>query len=261
MDQQEQMKYFHEIFDPSMPRLGPGNDDLTIKALNILLSARLQRKHPRDAAKLRVLDIGCGNGGQTVQLAKHIEGSILAVDNHQPYLDELERRARSEGLSEKITPCLRDMRSLGMEQGAFDLIWAEGSLFVMGFREGLSACHDLLTSHGFLAASEVSWLRPDPPSECREFFANVYPVMADIDANLGVIRSCGFEVLGHFTFPESSWWAPYYLPMERHLRSLREKYATDPKGIEMIALIEMEIEIYRKYSNYYGNVFYLMQRN
>jgi len=256
MDEQEQMQFFHEMFDASLPRLGPGDDASTRKALDMLLATRPQRKD----AKLRILDIGCGNGAPTIQLAKYAAGTITAVDNHKPFLDELQRRAEAEGLSGKIEFCLKDMRALGIEMGSFDLIWAEGSLFVMGFREGLEACRGLLTPRGLLAASELSWLRPDPPSECREFFANAYPAMVDIAANLAAIESCGYEVLGHFTLPESAWWTPYLHPLEDRLQSLREKYATDPERIEAIESIHREIEIYRKYSSYYGNVFYLMQR-
>ena len=71
MDEQEQMQFFYEIFDASLPRLGPGDDASTRKALDMLLTTRPQRKD----AKLRILDIGCGNGAQTIQLAKYADGS------------------------------------------------------------------------------------------------------------------------------------------------------------------------------------------
>ena len=61
----------------------------------------------------------------------------------------------------------------------------------MGFREGLALCHSLLVPGGLMAVSELSWLRPDPPEECRQYFDNVYPAMVDIDANLSVIKECG----------------------------------------------------------------------
>ncbi len=208
MDEQEQMQFFHEMFDASLPRLGPGDDASTRKALDMLLAAKPQRK----GENFRILDIGCGNGAQTIQLAKYAAGTIVAVDNNKPFLDELQRRAEAEGLSERIEFCLKDMRALGIEMGSFDLIWAEGSLFIMGFRAGLEACRDLLTPSGLLAASELSWLRPDPPSECRNFFANAYPAMVDIAANLATIRDSGYEVLGHFTLPESAWWTQYLPP-------------------------------------------------
>jgi len=259
MNQNEQMEFLYNLIDASLPRLGPGDDLSTKKVLNELLSAESQRLDASGAGKLRILDIGCGNGAHTIQLAKHIDGIIVAVDNHQPYLDELQRRAEAEGVSEKIQIYLRDMCDLGLDKGSFDLIWSEAALYSMGFREGLAVCYSLLALGGLLAVSELSWLRPDPPAESRDFFANEYPAMVDIDTNLATIKSCGYKVLGHFTLPESAWWDSYYNPLENRLKSFRKRYASDPERIEMIDAFQMEIEMYRRYSSYYGYVFYLMQ--
>jgi ubiquinone/menaquinone biosynthesis C-methylase UbiE len=260
MDQQEHMQVFYEIFDASLPRLGPGDDASTRRALNTLLSARPKGRDVASASRLRVLDIGCGTGAPTIQLAKHIDTTILAVDNHQSFLDELQRRAKAAGVSERIQPCLKDMRALGMEDASFDLIWSEGALNIMGFREGLKACHALLAPGGSMAVTELCWLRPDPPAECQLFFDRVYPAIADIDANLAAIKACGYEVIEHFTLPESAWLEPCYLPLEERLRPLREKYASDPEKLGVVESIQTEIDVYRKYSSFYGYVFYLMQR-
>ena len=130
----------------------------------------------------------------------------------------------------------------------------------MGFREGLETCHGLLASRGGLAVSELSWLSSDPPVECRQFFDNSYPAMVDVDTNLVTIKNCGYEILGHFTLPESAWWEPYYCPLKARLKSFRKKYSANRERIEMIESVQTEIEIYRRYSSYYGNVFDLMQR-
>lgn len=260
MDQQEKMQFFFEIFDSSLPRLGPGDEASTKKALNLLLSAKSRSKVAADFARLKILDIGCGNGAQTIALAKNIDGTIVAVDNHQPYLTEMQRRAESEGVSGKIQPCLKDMCDLDPEKGSFDLIWSEGALYIMGFREGLAVCQQLLAPGGLLAVSELSWLQPDPPEECRQFFANEYPAMVDIDANLATIKSCGYDLLGHFTLPESAWLDTYYAPLEHRLQSFLKEYAAEPERVEIIYSIQREIEIYRRYSRYYGYEFYLMQQ-
>jgi cyclopropane fatty-acyl-phospholipid synthase-like methyltransferase len=259
MDHNEHMEFFYNIFDAALPRLGPGDDLSTKRALDELFSAKSQRRDTPNANKLRILDIGCGNGAQTIQLAKQVDGKIVAVDNYQPFLDELQRRAEAEGVSEIIQLYLKDMCDLGLDKGSFDLIWSEGALYNMGFRKGLAVCHSLLAPEGLLAVSELTWLRPDPLAECRQFFAKEYPAMVDVDTNLATIRSCKYEVLGHFTLPESAWWESYYDPLEDRLQSFRKRYAADPERIEMIDSVQMEIEIYRKYSSYYGYVFYLMQ--
>lgn len=260
MDPREQTEFFYEMFDASLPRLGPGNEASTKRAMDTLLPAISPREGRAVRGPMRILDIGCGNGAQTISLARHTEGSILAVDNHQPFLDELQRRAAAAGVSGKIQVSLRDMRTLAKGEGPFDLIWSEGAIFILGFREGLAAWHSLLAPGGGLAVSEIAWLRSDPPADCQQFWAGVYPALTGIAGNLAAIEACGYEILGHFTQPESAWWEPYYHPLEERLRSLRTRYAADAEKLSVIESIQTEIDVYRKYSAYYGNVFYLMRR-
>jgi len=261
MSEQEQPAFFYEIFDPSMPRLGPGDSASTIKALDTLLAAGSAQGGILDGStKIRILDIGCGNGAQTIQIAKHCDCSILAVDYQQPFLDELRRRAEAEGVSEKIRTQRGDMRCLELDEGDFDMIWCEGAIFIAGFRNGLEAWRPLLAPGGFCAVTEMTWFKPDPPDECRQFFDPICPEMAGIDANLDMIKSCGYEVLDHFTLPESAWTEHFYNALELRVRLFREKWTGDPEKIGLLDMLQKEIDIYRKYSSYYGYAFYLMRR-
>lgn len=157
MNEQEQMKFFYTIFD-ALTRLGPGEDDSTKRALDDLLSYRVDHcdKSP-GTTRLRILDLGCGNGAQTIQLAKQADCTILAVDNHQPFLDELRRHAEIEGVSDKIQTQLGDMCKLSLEQRYFDIIWSEAALYSMGFLNGLETYHAQLVPDGLFAVSELCW--------------------------------------------------------------------------------------------------------
>ena len=261
MESNELPEFFYEIFDPSLPRLNPGDEASTLRALNMFRSAGSGSQGQTALGFRRILDLGCGCGGQTLALARYTKGAILAVDNHQAYLDELRRRAEAAGLSRRIQTVLKDMRTLTTDDGPFDLIWSEGALFVVGFREGLTLCHSLLTGGGGLAVSELCWLRPDPPADCRQFFSQGYPAMTDVETALSAIRASDYELLGHFTVPESAWWTSYYHPVEERLGLLRQRHVGSAENLSMIESVQKEIDIYRRYCAYYGSVFFIMRRH
>jgi cyclopropane fatty-acyl-phospholipid synthase-like methyltransferase len=101
----------------SLPREGPGDDATT---RSVLLSLGLPQAP-------KVLDIGCRPGAQTLVLARDSGGTVTAVDVHQPFLDELERRAVNAGLDGRIRTCRATMSDFPSADEAFDLIWRRGS--------------------------------------------------------------------------------------------------------------------------------------
>ena len=126
---------------------------------------------------------------------------------------------------------------------------------------GLKICHDLLVPGGCLGASEMSWLRPDPPEECREFLAGTNPSTVDLESNLEIVRNNGFDILGHFVIPDVVWWESFYNPLEKRLAVLLKQYASDPNWMSVLDIFQHEIEIFRRYSDYFGYIFYVLQRS
>lgn len=228
-----------------LPREGPGDDESTRKAF------RLAGDLP---ARPRILDIGCGPGAQTIALARISGGTITAIDTHQPFLDELARRAKEGGLADRIAPLNASMFALPFEPESFDLIWSEGAIYFLGFRAGLDQWRQFLTARGYLAVTEPCWLRADIPKEVGEFWAG-YPGMSAIEDNLSVIAASGYEHVGHFLLPEASWWAGYYTPMERRIETLREKYKDDLAALAEIAESQAEIDMYRAHADHYGSTY------
>jgi SAM-dependent methyltransferase len=248
-------KFFYEIFDPSLPRLGPGDDASTIRALDAIRAAGLD-----SSRGLRVLDVGCGNGTQTLQLATALpEAAIVALDSYLPFLEELDRRAAAAGVGERIKTVLGDMNEMPFEENSFELIWSEGALFVMGWAAGLTACRRLLVPGGFMAATDMCWFRSDVPEECRAFFAEVHPALTDLPGMLAGVESSGFELLTHFALPPSAWLESYYGPLGERLRMLRES-TVDAEDRQLIDAMQHEKDIYYKYGSYYGYEFFVMRR-
>jgi len=241
---------FFEIHK-DLPREGPGDTASTRKAYRMLEGL---------PAAPRILDIGCGPGMQTMDLAEISKGMIAAVDNHQPYLDDLERKSAQKNLSGRIQTFNRDMAAIDFPPAAFDLIWAEGSIYLLGFRKGLNIWNRYLRKGGYLAASEITWLNPHPPDEIRRFWDQGYPSMRDTAGNLAIIEDTGYLSVGHFTLPVSSWWIHYYHPLEERLEDLRRAYARDAEALKILDEEQREIDLFRKYADYYGYVFYLMRK-
>jgi ubiquinone/menaquinone biosynthesis C-methylase UbiE len=121
---------------------------------------------------------------QTLVLARETAGHVTAVDRHQPFLDELDRRAARNGLTDRITTLKASMSALDFPDATFDLIWSEAAIYIMGFAEGLGAWKRLLKRNGAIAVTEISWLQPNIPEEAARFWRQGYPAMTDVDTNL-----------------------------------------------------------------------------
>ena len=85
--------------------------------------------------------------------------------------------------------------------------------------------------------------------------------MNDVAGNLALMKNSGYAVVGHFVLPESAWWLPYYDPLASRVAELRENYREDAAKLEMLAWVDKEIEMYRRFSTYYGYVFYLARHD
>ncbi len=247
-----------------LPREGPGSDDATREAIRRLRAAPLepgescsgQTAGPR---LKRVLDIGCGPGRQTLVLARELQVPIVAIDFHEPFLDQLRQSARAAGLDHLIRPLRAGMESLDHAPGSVDLIWTEGAIYILGFATGLSLWRPLLREGGMVVASEITWLTKDPPAEVKDFWQQGYPPMTDIAGNLAHAAAAGYEVFDHFVLPQQAWWDDYLTPLERRAAELRPA-ATDAELLLALDETEREIDIVRRFGEHFSYVFYLLRK-
>lgn len=231
-----------------LPREGPGDGASTLRAL--ALAAPL-------APAPRVLDVACGPGAQTLDLAAAMPGaSIVALDLHRPYLDQLDRRAAARGLSGRITTTVGDMAAMDFEPASFDLIWCEGAAYIMGLPAALGDWKRLLKPGGKLALTEAVWLAPDPPAPVLANWAE-YPAMGDVATVRALFAACGYELLGDFVLPKSAWWTDYYLPLEARVAEFENAFVDDREARSVWREARDEIDCYRRYSKYFGYSFFV----
>jgi len=211
--------------------------------------------------KPKILDIGCGPGKQTLDLEKISDCEIIAIDNHKPFLDELNQEMKKQGVADRIDVRFGDMFNLDFYQESFYIVWSEGAIYNIGFEKGLASWKTYIKNDGFLAVTEVCWLKSKPLKELEDFWTENYPVMKTIEENLKIIKKTGYKLIDHFTLPESAWWNDYYIPLEKNINKFCEKYDDTPEAINLAKMEQIEIEMYRKYADYYGYVFFVMKKN
>lgn len=194
-----------------------------------------------------------------MELARLSKGKIVALDNHPPFLDRVNKEARARGLSQYIKTLNLDMNAMDFEPESFDLIWAEGALYLMGFENGLRVCRPMLKKYGYIGVTELVWLKDDPSPVAREW-AKEYAAMKDVPDNLRLFEKSGYEVIGHFTLPVSSWLEDYYDPMQGRIDELRKKYKSQAAALEVIDSAQREINGFKSSSGEVGYEFFIARK-
>ena len=244
------MEYFYELFE-SLPRCGPGDNKSTQRAFQCI---------PKLPEKPFILDIGCGPGVQTIELAKISNGNIIALDNYQAFLDKLMEKARNFNLLDHILVENRSMLEMDFNDNTFDLIWSEGALYFMGFQNGLRKCHQLLKNDGYLAVTEMVYLADNPPAPLVQYFEKEYPDIKPVKDKIDIIQSESFRLISHFTLPKSSWLDSFYMPMEKELARLNKKYQGNEIALGIFDEMRSEIYLYKNFSDFYGYEFFISKR-
>ncbi|MCK4580179.1 MAG: class I SAM-dependent methyltransferase, partial [Dehalococcoidia bacterium] len=185
------------------------------------------------------LDVGCGSGVPTMELARLSQGEIIGIDIHQPSLDRFTRKIEEAGLSGRVKALKRSMVDMDFPDGSFDIIWAEGSIGAIGFERGLKEWRRFLKPNGFLV---------------------VHDEVGNITEKLEQVSSCGYDLLEHFTLHQDTWWTEYYAPLEKRIKELRTKCIDNPKALAALDSDQRFIDIFKKNPGRYGSVFFVMEK-
>ena len=236
----------------SISRQGPGSDESTQRALSMI--------HDLGADSV-IADLGCGCGSQTIQLALHTQAKVKALDLFPLFIDKLMERCRKAGVADRVEAIEGDMCNLPFEKASLDVIWSEGAIYNIGFKRGITEWREYLKPDGWLAVSEASWLTDSRPSEIEDFWNEAYPEIDTIANKVQQLKDAGYHDVNTFVLPKECWIDNFYLPQREAQRLFLERYPDNKTAAELVANQRREAELYSRYSDYYGYVFYVARRS
>ena len=185
----------------------------------------------------RILDIGCGSGVPTIVLANLIDGEIIGIDTNQRLLDRFKNKVEKLGLSNRVFIKNCSLFDMDFPDESFDVIWAEGSVNVIGFEKALKDWRFLLKSGGFLV---------------------VHDGVKTIATKLNKLPDFGFVLVNHFVLPENVW-IDYFERLQRQINEWR-KNAKSPESLNLIERYQNDVNLFKKNPKENVSGFYLFQK-
>jgi ubiquinone/menaquinone biosynthesis C-methylase UbiE len=232
----------------SVERQGPGSPEITVKALSFIDNLNKES---------RIVDLGCGTGGQTRVLAEHTEGMITGLDLFPRFIELFDLKAKEQNLQNNLKGLVGSMDNLPFQKEELDLIWSEGSIYNIGFERGLREWRRFLKTDGFVAVSEASWFTEERPKEIEEFWMDAYPEIDTIPNKVDQMQKAGYMPVATFILPNNCWLEHFYPPQVEAHKAFLKKHAGNKTAEGFIANQRHEMQLYNKYKGYYGYVFYI----
>jgi ubiquinone/menaquinone biosynthesis C-methylase UbiE len=190
--------------------------------------------------KPRILDVGCGSGVPTLELARLSNGKIIGLDVDQDLLDVLRSKIEKAGVSDRVKAIECSVFDMEFPDESFDIIWSEGSIGAFGFKKGLQEWKRFLKPIGFMV---------------------IHDEKSDIEEKLKQISSCGYELLDHFILDADIWWAEYFAPLEKLIGQTRTRYADDREVLESLRNTQRQINQFKKNPEMNSSAFFVIKRN
>jgi SAM-dependent methyltransferase len=190
-------------------------------------------------------------------LAQHTPGHITGLDLFPGFIDLFNANAAKLNLADRVNGIVGSMDNLPFQNGELDLIWSEGAIYNIGFERGLNEWRKFLKTGGYVAVTEASWFTRERPDEIHDFWMAHYPEIDTIPNKVAQMQKAGYIPVATFILPENCWTDNYFIPQKARQEEFLEKYARNKTVEDFIAFMRREAELYSKYKQYYGYVFYI----
>lgn len=206
---------------------------------NLLKYTRKAFKVLPELNKPEILDIGCGSGIPSLELARLCHGKITGIDIDQPQLDKFTKNIREAGLTDRVQALNCSMLEMDFPDEYFDIIWSEGSIYAVGFERGLREWKRFLKPGGFMV---------------------VHDEQGDVEQKIISIAGCGYELLDYFLISIEAWREEYFIPLENLVEEYKEGPNTDPENLQELKQAKLELDMFRKNPERNSSVYFIIKR-
>ncbi|KII76353.1 MerR family transcriptional regulator [Vibrio renipiscarius] len=235
------MADFYRVFD-ALERRGPGSE---FDSLTALQKVPFKAKH--------ILEVGCGLGIATRVLAQQCDAEIIAIDNDADAISELQ--TTHQAYADKVRFECASMTDLPYATQSFDLIWSEGSAYIMGVNNAFKQWLPFLSDGGVMVLSDLVWATDSPSADNQAFWSSEYPDMTTVEARIAQAKAAGYQLIDSFPITDAAWEA-YYQPLATQVASLKEQMS----GSQAIKDIEREIKAYRQRNGEFDYQMFILQK-
>lgn len=187
----------------------------------------------------RILDVGCGSGVPTLELALLSGGYVTGIDIDQTALDELTEKIERDGLSGRVKAVNCSATDASFPDDSFDIVWAEGAIATIGFQKGLKEWKRLIKPGGFLV---------------------VHDDIGDVSKKKKQISQCGYVLMDYFIIEGNEWWREFYEPLEGFIKETRGSGNPSPEVLREMDTDSNFIEIIKKNPERYDSVFFVLMK-
>ena len=183
-----------------------------------------------------ILDIGCGTGVPTLEIASLTAGHITAVDADSSALAWLEKKISDAGYEDRITLINDSVFTLSFQEKQFDIIVAEGLFNMTGFEKGLRYFTPFLKNNGHFLIHDEDTAR----DEKHELFTGL-----------------GYTLIFSLELDESVWWNDYCACLEKSM----QEYRTCRDFDRIFAGEIQELDMYRRAPSRFRSIYYVLRKD
>jgi ubiquinone/menaquinone biosynthesis C-methylase UbiE len=183
-----------------------------------------------------ILDLGCGTGVPTLEIARMTNGNILAIDSDKRSLEWFKKKVQKLNYGKRISIIHDSILTVNLSEHRFDIILAEGIFNIIGFEKGLSTFHRLLNPDGYFM---------------------IHDEFKNRERKKKIFEKYQLKEANSFILDEKVWRDEYIHCLEKKIWDYEKTHEMNSK--DLFIQEKSEIEMYKKNPLEFRSIYYVLQ--